>query len=55
MIEFFFDCSIPWTYLAFRNLQLLAAELEEPISWRPVRWAAFSTASTKAFTWCAKT
>ena len=36
MIEFFFDCSSPWTYLAFRNLQLLAAELEEPISWRPV-------------------
>jgi 2-hydroxychromene-2-carboxylate isomerase len=36
MIEFFFDCSSPWTYLAFRNLQPLAAELEEPVSWRPV-------------------
>ena len=36
MIEFFFDCSSPWTYLAFRNLQPLAAELKEPISWRPV-------------------
>lgn len=36
MIEFFFDCSSPWTYLAFRNLQPLAAELQEPISWRPV-------------------
>lgn len=36
MIEFFFDCSSPWTYIAFRNLQPLAAELKAPISWRPV-------------------
>ena len=36
MIEFFFDCSSPWTYLAFRNIQPLAAELQEPIRWRPV-------------------
>ena len=36
MIEFFFDCSSPWTYLAFHNLQPLAAELDEPVHWRPV-------------------
>lgn len=36
MIEFFFDCSSPWTYLAFHNLQPLAAELHEPVQWRPV-------------------
>lgn len=36
MIEFFFDCSSPWTYLAFRNLQPLAAELNTTIGWRPV-------------------
>jgi 2-hydroxychromene-2-carboxylate isomerase len=36
MIEFFFDCSSPWTYIAFRNIQPLAAELQEIISWRPV-------------------
>jgi 2-hydroxychromene-2-carboxylate isomerase len=36
MIEFFFDCSSPWTYLAFHNIQPLAVELNEPISWRPV-------------------
>ena len=36
MIEFFFDCSSPWTYLAFHNIGPLAAELNEPISWRPV-------------------
>ena len=27
MIEFFFDCSSPWTYLAFHNIQPLAKEL----------------------------
>ncbi|MEI6601146.1 MAG: 2-hydroxychromene-2-carboxylate isomerase [Comamonadaceae bacterium] len=36
MIEFFFDCSSPWTYLAFHNIQPLAADLKEPIQWRPV-------------------
>jgi 2-hydroxychromene-2-carboxylate isomerase len=36
MIEFFFDCSSPWTYLAFHNIQLLAAELGAPIRWRPI-------------------
>jgi 2-hydroxychromene-2-carboxylate isomerase len=35
MIEFFFDCSSPWTYLAFRNIQPLAAELGARIRWRP--------------------
>jgi 2-hydroxychromene-2-carboxylate isomerase len=36
MIEFFFDCGSPWTYLAFHNIQPLAAELSEPIRWRPI-------------------
>jgi 2-hydroxychromene-2-carboxylate isomerase len=36
MIEFFFDCSSPWTYLAFHNLQPLAAELGAKIAWRPI-------------------
>ena len=36
MIEFFFDCSSPWTYLAFHNIQLLAKEFDEDISWRPI-------------------
>ena len=36
MIDFFFDCSSPWTYLAFHNIQPLAAELRVPIRWRPV-------------------
>jgi 2-hydroxychromene-2-carboxylate isomerase len=36
MIEFFFDCSSPWTYLAFHNIQPLARELGAEISWRPI-------------------
>jgi 2-hydroxychromene-2-carboxylate isomerase len=34
-IECFFDCSSPWTYLCFHNLQPLAAELGAEIRWRP--------------------
>jgi 2-hydroxychromene-2-carboxylate isomerase len=36
MIDFFFDCSSPWTYLAFHNIQPLAKEFGEEISWRPI-------------------
>jgi 2-hydroxychromene-2-carboxylate isomerase len=36
MIECFFDCSSPWTYLAFHNIQPLALELGAPILWRPI-------------------
>lgn len=35
-IEFFFDISSPWTYLAFHNIQPLAKELGVPITWRPI-------------------
>jgi 2-hydroxychromene-2-carboxylate isomerase len=36
LIEFFFDCSSPWTWLAFRNLQPMARELGVEVRWRPV-------------------
>lgn len=36
MIEFFFDISSPWTYLAFHNVQPLARELNVKIAWRPI-------------------
>jgi 2-hydroxychromene-2-carboxylate isomerase len=36
MIEFFFDCSSPWTWLAFHNIQPLARELGVAIQWRPI-------------------
>jgi 2-hydroxychromene-2-carboxylate isomerase len=36
MIEFFFDCSSPWTYLAFHNIHELARAFAEKIAWRPI-------------------
>jgi 2-hydroxychromene-2-carboxylate isomerase len=36
MIEFFFDCSSPWTYLAFHNILPLAREFCQEIKWRPI-------------------
>lgn len=36
MIECFFDCSSPWTWLAFHKLRPLAAELGEAVDWKPV-------------------
>jgi 2-hydroxychromene-2-carboxylate isomerase len=35
MPDFYFGVSSPWTYLAFRNLQRIAAELKVAINWRP--------------------
>ncbi len=35
-LECFFDCSSPWTYLGFHNIQPLAAELGVDITWRPI-------------------
>ncbi len=36
MIEFFFDCSSPWTYLAFHSIPPIAAEFGEDIVWKPI-------------------
>ncbi|MDE0943131.1 MAG: 2-hydroxychromene-2-carboxylate isomerase [Alphaproteobacteria bacterium] len=35
-LECFFDCSSPWTYLGFHNIQPLAAELGVEITWKPI-------------------
>jgi 2-hydroxychromene-2-carboxylate isomerase len=35
-LDFYFDCSSPWTYLAFHAVQPLAAELGAEIAWRPI-------------------
>ena len=35
-IECFFDCSSPWTYLAFEYLQTRTAGLDVEIIWRPI-------------------
>jgi 2-hydroxychromene-2-carboxylate isomerase len=35
-LEFFFDCSSPWTYLAFHRVQNVISETGAAVSWRPV-------------------
>ena len=35
-LDFYFDCSSPWTYLAFHAVQPLAAELGVAIAWKPI-------------------
>ena len=35
-LEFFFDCSSPWSYLAFHNIQSVVAEFDVPIIWCPI-------------------
>ncbi len=34
-IEFFFDCSSPWTYLAFESIQPIAARGDVTLIWKP--------------------
>ena len=36
MIEFYYDCSSPWTYLGFHAIQPLAAEFQQEIVWKPI-------------------
>ncbi len=36
MVEFFFDCGSPWTWLGFHNMQKLATELDVFVHYRPV-------------------
>ncbi len=35
-IEFFFDCSSPWTYLAFMRIRPLAERARAEIAWKPI-------------------
>jgi 2-hydroxychromene-2-carboxylate isomerase len=35
-LEFFFDCSSPWTYLAFHRIEPLAEETSAELVWRPI-------------------
>lgn len=51
MVEFFFDCSSPWTYLAFHNIQPLAKEFDVPITWRPILvGGVFNTVNPSVYT-----
>jgi 2-hydroxychromene-2-carboxylate isomerase len=35
-LEFFFDCSSPWTYLAFHRIEEVAAEGGAELVWKPI-------------------
>jgi 2-hydroxychromene-2-carboxylate isomerase len=35
-LEFFFDCSSPWTYLAFHRVQDVIAATGATVEWRPI-------------------
>ena len=35
-LEFFFDCSSPWTYLAFHKIEGLCRETGAALEWRPI-------------------
>ncbi len=36
LLEFFFDCSSPWTYLAFSRIEALCESTGTEIQWRPI-------------------
>ncbi|HTO68401.1 MAG TPA: 2-hydroxychromene-2-carboxylate isomerase [Myxococcota bacterium] len=35
-MEFFFDCSSPWTYLAFHKIESVCREANAELEWRPI-------------------
>ena len=35
-LEFFYDCSSPWTYFAFSRIIPMMEQLSLPINWRPI-------------------
>ena len=35
-LEFFYDCSSPWTYFAFTRIIPMMEQLASPIRWRPI-------------------
>jgi 2-hydroxychromene-2-carboxylate isomerase len=35
-VEFFFDCSSPWTYLAFTRIPAVLKRTDATVAWRPV-------------------
>ena len=35
-VEFFFDCSSPWTYLAFHRIEDVCDEARAELVWRPI-------------------
>lgn len=52
MLEVFFDCSSPWTYLGFHAIRRVAQELDTPIDWRPfLVGGIFNTSNPSVYAW----
>lgn len=52
MLEVFFDCSSPWTYLGFHSVRKLADELRILVDWRPVLVGGiFNTSNPTVYAW----
>lgn len=47
-LEFFYDCSSPWTYFAFTRIIPMAADLGVTIRWRPILVGGVFNAVNKA-------
>jgi len=47
-VEFFFDLSSPWTYMAFHNIQPILAETGAKVTWRPILVGGVFNAVNKA-------
>lgn len=48
-LDFFFDLSSPWTYLAFHNIRPLLADMDVDIHWRPFLVGGIHNAVNKAY------
>lgn len=52
MLEVFFDCSSPWTYLGFHAVRKMFEELRTPIDWRPILVGGiFNTSNPSVYAW----
>ena len=52
MIDFYFDCSSPWTYLAFASIPPIAAEYGATITWKPILvGGVFNTVNPSVYAW----
>lgn len=47
-VEFFFDLSSPWTYMAFHNIRPILAETGAEVTWRPILVGGVFNAVNKA-------
>jgi len=49
-LEFFFDISSPWTYLAFSRIEALAERMQAELFWRPILVGGVFNSVNQSFT-----